>query len=68
MKHAIAWLALMSLISPALAFPFPSTNDAYQDAKQEWRNDWRDTKESWKEADKPDPRPTKPARPNKDDF
>jgi hypothetical protein len=64
MKHAIAWLAFLGLISPALAYD----GEAYKAARDNWHDQLKQDRQDWKDAGKPDPKPDKPAKPNKADF
>ena len=63
MKYLLSLSLLALLASPSLA-----ASDAYKAAKAEWRSDWKDTKSDWKDAGKPEPKPTKPAKPQKSDY
>jgi len=64
MKYLLAAIAIAALTTPSLAFD----KAAYKAAKQEWRSDWKETKSDWKDAGKPEPKPTRPAKPQKSDY
>jgi hypothetical protein len=61
MKYLLAAIAIAALTTPSLAFD----KDAYKAAKAEWKSDWKATEGAWKDAGRPDPKPEKPAKPDR---
>jgi hypothetical protein len=64
MKYLLAAIAIAALTTPSLAFDKP----AFEAAKQQWKSDkadWKVAEEAWKADGKPDPKPEKPAKPDR---
>jgi hypothetical protein len=61
MKYLLAAIAIAALTTPSLAFD----REAYKEARDSWKAQVKQERQDWKDAGKPDPKPEKPAKPDR---
>jgi hypothetical protein len=61
MKYLLAAIAIAALTTPSLAFD----KEAYKAAKEAWHEQVKQDRQDWRDAGRPEPKPTRPAKPER---